>query len=93
MWADELIEERPEVHHGLAEILGARLAVSMTNHDLATRTVVVHDRGMLDGKIVEPVGGVLDGISTRTHDIFDEPICLIHGSTRVINETALNRAP
>ena len=93
MGADELIEERPEVNHGLAEILGARLTSPMTNDDVAARAVVVHDRGVLDGEVVESVCGIFDGVTTRTHDLFDEPICLIDGSTRVIDESRLNRAP
>jgi len=93
MGADELIEERPEVNHGLAEILGARLTAPMTNDDVAARAVVVHHRGVLDGEVVEPVFGILNRVTTRTHDIFDEPIRLIHGSTRVIDEPRLNRAP
>src|SRR4029450_12744061 len=93
MGADELIEERPEVNHGLAEILGARLTAPVTNDDVATRAVVVHHRGVLDGEGVEPMCGILNGVTTRTHDIFDEPIRLIYGSTWVIDEPPLNRAP
>ena len=86
MGADELIEERPEVNHGLAEILGARLTAPVTNDDFATRAVVVHHGGVLDREVVEPVFGILNGVTTRAHDIFDEPIRLIHGNTWVIDE-------
>jgi len=93
MGADQLIEERPEMNHGFAQILGACLAAAMTDDDLAAGAVVVQDRRVLDGEVLEPVGRILNRVATRTHDIFDESICLIHGSTWVIDESRLNRSP
>ena len=93
MGADELIEERPEVNHGLAEILGARLTAPMTNDNFAARSVVVQHSGVLDGEIVQPAIGILNRVTTCTHDFFDEAIRLIHGSPWVIDKSPLNRAP
>ena len=72
MGADQLIEERPEMNHGFAQILGACLAAAMTDDDLAAGAVVVQDRRVLDGEVLEPVGRILNRVATRTHDIFDE---------------------
>jgi ATP dependent DNA ligase-like protein len=93
MTTDQLIEERPEMNHRLAQILGARLATSVTDDNLARRAVVVDHGGMFDREIFETVFPILDRVTACAHDIFDEPIRLIHGSTRVIDEPRLNRAP
>ena len=93
MGADELIEERPEVNHCLAEILRARLAAAVTDDDFATRAVVVHHCSMFDREIIQTVSGILDRVAARTHHVFDQVIGLIHSSTRLIDESRLNRTP
>jgi hypothetical protein len=93
MGADKLIEQRTEVHHGLPQIFGARLAASVADDDLAARAVVVDHGGVFHGEIVEAVGRILYRITTRSHHILDEPIRFVHRRARIVNESSLNRAP
>jgi hypothetical protein len=93
MGANKLIEQRPEVHHGLPKILRARLTATVTDDDIAAGAVVVHHGGVLNREIVEAVGRILDRIPARSHDVLNEPVCFVHGRARVINESRLNRTP
>ena len=92
--AEQLLEEGPEVDHGLAQVFGARLVADGAARDLVGRPVVLdHDR-MLDGDVRGAAIEILrDGIATLAHHLADERVGLADRRRRLIDERALRPSP
>src|SRR4051794_32650986 len=92
--AEELDKQRAEVHHRLAQVLGARLSRGRTAGDVVGGAVVLDDLGVVDGDIgralVELVG---DGVAAVAHDLHHERVGLADGGRGLVDEATLGVAP
>ena len=90
----ELVEERTEVDHRLAQVLGAGVALRGANGDAVRGAVVLDDHGMVDRHVCSALLEVLgDGVAALAHDLRDERVGLGHRGRRLIDEGPLRRGP
>src|SRR5215218_128400 len=92
--AEELGEQRPEVDHRLAQILGARVARGGPGRDAVRGAVVLDHLRVIDrhvgGALLELVG---DRVAALAHDLDDERVGLADGGGGLVDEPPLRGAP
>jgi hypothetical protein len=81
------------VHHGFAKILCAGLAFAMTQNDVVSRAIVADGVGIVNGDIVGALIELAHGISECIHDVGDEPVGFIDGTSGIVDELLLDEGP
>src|SRR5919198_6197929 len=90
---EELLEHRPVVLHGRAEVLGGGPTVVRSHPDLVRRPVVGDDIRMVHGDVGGPPVEVLHRIAAGPHELGYEDVTLAHRFGRMVDEAGLDRPP
>jgi len=90
---EQFVEQRAEVDHGQAEVLGGGLALGMAKHDYACGAVVLDERRVVDGYVGNLLLGLADGVSPGGQNGVDECVGLVDGVGGIVDEAALNGGP
>jgi hypothetical protein len=89
----EILEQGPVMHHGLAQVFGCGFARGIASGDEMRRPIIFHDLGMVDRNVGSALLEVAHWISARCHHVGDETVCFGNGFARGVYELGLDRAP
>src|SRR6185503_12229089 len=92
--AEQLDEQLAEVHHRLAQVLGARVARGRAARDAVRGAVVLDDLRVVDRDVGRAlVELVRDGVAAVAHDLHHERVGLADGRAGLVDEAPLRAAP
>jgi hypothetical protein len=91
---EQVVEQRPEVHHRLTQLLGTGLSVVSPDRDPVGRPIILDYHRMLHGYVGRPLIEVLvHRVATIVHHSLHELMGLANRTYRLIHEVALSGRP
>ncbi len=94
LWfADQLLKERSEVNHGLAQVFGAGLAPRLKKSAFVSYTIIVENQWMIHRNICRTLFKITHWIATRGHHIAQQSVGVGYRASGAVNESRLDSAP